>query len=73
MNEILIVDSINEDIVKLEKKDGTIFLINKSDLPDNIKEGDVVKENEDGYYIDDDMTETRKIIINRLEDELFNN
>ncbi len=62
-----IIDRFEEDWAVLEYDDET-YNVPRALLPDNAKEGDVLKIS---LEIDQEETEKRKEAIRKLEDELF--
>ncbi|MGM0410687.1 MAG: DUF3006 domain-containing protein [Bacillota bacterium] len=62
---MLIIDRFEGDKAVVESSGGT-FEINKSEIPNNAKEGDVLK-----IIVDKEETSTRRQAIKELSKELF--
>jgi len=70
MEQELVVDRFEENVVICEdRKTGKIKEIPKSDLPENIKEGNVLKFENGKYYIDN---KNQEIISKRIEEKMNN-
>ena len=62
------VDRFEGDIAVLENRDtGEIFNINKTDLPQDIKEGTILKLNKNKYEVD---LEEQKIVEDRIKNKM---
>lgn len=68
---MIIIDRIENDIVICEKEDGSICEIPRSLMPDDIKEGCVVKQSGNMYVIDKQAEDARRKRIREMEDSLF--
>ena len=65
------IDCFEGEIAVCEQENGEILHIEKSRLPENAKEGDVLDIDDDVITIDHDETEQRKEQIKKLVDDLF--
>ena len=65
------IDRFEGEIAVCEQDNGEILNIEKSRLPENAKEGDVLDIDDDMITIDHDETEQRKEQIKKLVDDLF--
>ena len=65
------IDRFEGEIAVCEQENGEILNIEKSRLPENAKEGDVLDIDDDVITIDHDETEQRKAEIKKLVDDLF--
>ncbi|SHG89014.1 DUF3006 domain-containing protein [Tepidibacter thalassicus] len=65
------IDRFENDLAVIELEDKTFITINKSKLPSNAKEGDVLIINKDKIEIDLTKTNKAKKEIDDLMDELF--
>lgn len=62
------IDRFEEDMVVLEnRKTGEMIDVNKEDLPDNLKEGTILKKINGKYFIDEKLNQE---ISEKLEDKL---
>ena len=67
------VDRFEGDIVVLEdRKNNKMINVKREDLPANIKEGDILKEVDGKYFIDEELTQKTSHRIKRKMDELWN-
>lgn len=67
-----IVDRFEGKYAVCETETNSFVNIEKHKLPSEIREGDVIIENDDGsYYIDTVATEKRKELIRKKLDSLF--
>ncbi len=66
-----IVDRFEEDKVVLECENGDVVTLEKSSLPKNIKEGDVLNFEANSCYLNQEETEKRKQKIKTLMESLF--
>ena len=72
MNKRLYIDHIEEDYVVCEDDQLKKYYLNVEDFPDGIREGDVIKINENGEKkIDEDKKKERRGIIMGLEEKVF--
>ncbi|WP_455662206.1 DUF3006 domain-containing protein [Pradoshia sp.] len=67
----LIVDRIEGDLAVCEKSDKTMVDIELTQLPDDVKEGDVLIEKDGNYELDLTETEKRRKRVQALMDDLF--
>ena len=65
------IDRFEGEIAVCEQENGEILHIEKSRLPENAKEGDVLDIDDDMIIIDHDETKQRKEQIKKLVDDLF--
>ena len=65
------IDRFEGEIAVCEQDNGEILNIEKSRLPENAKEGDVLDIDDDMITIDHDETKQRKEQIEKLVDDLF--
>lgn len=71
---MIIIDRIEEDraVCEFSGKDGEgQILIDLSELPAGVKEGEVLVRTEKGYSVDREATETRRKKIVGLQDSLW--
>lgn len=66
-----IIDRFEGDLAVCEKEDKKIINIEKSKLPSNVKEGDVIVYENGKYSIDLKETNERKRKIKKLMDSLW--
>ncbi|EOD01362.1 DUF3006 domain-containing protein [Caldisalinibacter kiritimatiensis] len=66
-----IIDRFEEDIAVIEREDNTMINIERSRLPKEAVEGDVIIIKDDSIIIDKQETTKRKKKIDILENELF--
>lgn len=66
-----IVDRFEEQYAVLEDCNKQMYDVERSELPDNVKVGDVVIMTADGYRIDPEKTESRTNKIKTLMDSLW--
>lgn len=70
--KILYIDRLTQSYAICEDEDCNEIEINVSKLPQNIKEGDVIKVfKDDKIIIDKEATLTRKSYIKNLEEDIF--
>jgi len=69
----LIVDRFEGDFAVCENENKEMINVCRSELPADVKEGDVLLKMNDKYVIDTAATEERKKKISRMMDELWNN
>lgn len=67
----MIVFERSEGEVAVLEMDGKIVEIEKSLLPDDVKEGDILKKCDGKYYCDKKATEERRKKINKLQNSLW--
>ena len=67
------IDKFEDDIVVLENRDTRqIVNINKDELPNDIKEGDILKKINGKYFIDKDLKQETADRIKKKMDDLWN-
>ena len=74
MNNIIkySIDRFEENIAVCEElKSGKIININKKDLPNNCKEGDIIIFENGKYWIDEEETKSQKDEISSMLNSLF--
>ena len=69
--ETLVIDRFEGGFAVCESSSGEMITIPKTKLPENAKEGSVLKETFKGFAIDLDEEQRRKERIKKLEDSLF--
>ena len=67
----LIVDRIEGDLAVCEKSDKTMVDIELTQLPEDVKEGDILIEKDGNYELDLTETEQRRKRVQALMDDLF--
>ena len=70
----VVIENIQMDKVRLSRIDEgeeTLF-VNKKNLPDGIKEGDVLNKDDSGYSIDTEATKQRLDMLTNRMNRLFN-
>ncbi|MDF2880916.1 MAG: hypothetical protein K0R54_1473 [Clostridiaceae bacterium] len=67
----LIIDRFEHNFAVCEKEDRTMLNIEKSKLPQNAKEGDVIIISNDKIIIDNEETLKRKKIIENLTKDMW--
>ena len=74
-SQLAIVDSIDNDnqFAVLELEGATYYNVLLKDLPEKVKEGDVIVITKDKMYIDSRATAKRKESITKLLDKMYNN
>lgn len=65
------VDRIEENKTVLECENGKFVSIETKSLPKNVKEGDILRFEENSYFLDKSETEKRKKQIKDLMNSLF--
>ncbi len=65
------VDRFEGDKAVLECENGDFITLDKTSLPKNIQEGDVLNFNVNSYFLDAEETAKRKKHIKSLMDSLF--
>lgn len=67
------IDRFEEDIVVLEdRKTGNMININKEEIPEKAKEGDILKRINGKYILDENRTQEVEDRIKRKMDDLWN-
>jgi len=67
----LIIDRFEGNWVICETENKNMINIERSILPSEAKEGDVIIKTSEGYKIDKDETNRRKMRVNKLMDDLW--
>ncbi len=67
----LTIDRFEEDKAVLECENGDMITLDRSVLPKNVNEGDVLHFEEGSYFLDAEETEKRRQRIKSLMDSLF--
>ena len=68
--DLYIIDRFEGDFAVVEHDD-EMLNIKRTDLPENVKSGDVLIQRDERFVIDDEQTAERRREIQRLQDELF--
>lgn len=66
-----IIDRLEDSKAVLECENGDIVTLEKTSLPKNVKEGDVLFFEEGSYFLNADETEQRRQKIKNLMNSLF--
>ena len=66
------IDRIEENIAVCEGDDGKTVKLRLDELPENIREGDIIVRTENGYTIDTDETSVRRKKMAEMQKKLFN-
>ncbi len=67
-----IVDRIEENIAVCEDEQGNMHSLPVDRLPEDIREGDCLVQQEDGYHIDRQLTQRRRQEMLDLQNSLWN-
>lgn len=65
------VDRIEENIAICEDDDGNVLKLNVDELPQEIREGDIIEKTENGFVIDADETQLRRKKMAELQRNIF--
>lgn len=65
------IDRIENDRAVLECENGSIVSVELSSLPKNIREGDILRFDENSCFLSEAETQRRKKKIKQLMDKLF--
>lgn len=65
------VDRIEENIALCEDDDGNTLKLPLNELPQNIREGDIIEKTENGFIIDADEKQLRRKKMAELQRNLF--
>ena len=65
------VDRIEEKIAICEDDDGNVLKLNVDELPQEIREGDIIEKKENGFVIDADETQLRRKNMAELQRTIF--
>ena len=66
------VERIEENIAICEDDLGKTIKLSLDELPENIREGDIIVRTENGYTIDSDETSVRRKKMAEMQKKLFN-
>ena len=66
------VERIEENIALCEDDLGKTVKLRLDELPENIREGDIIVRTENGYTIDSDETSLRRKKMAEMQKKLFN-
>ena len=66
------VERIEENIALCEDDLGGTIKLNLDELPENIREGEIIVRTENGYTIDSDETSARRKKMAEMQKKLFN-
>ena len=66
------VERIEENIALCEDDLGETVKLRLDELPENIREGDIIVRTENGYTIDSDETSVRRKKMAEMQKKLFN-
>lgn len=66
------VERIEENIAICEDDLGKTIKLSLDELPENIREGDMIVRTENGYTIDSDETSVRRKKMAEMQKKLFN-
>ena len=66
------VERIEENIALCEDDLGKTVKLRLDELPENIREGDIIFRTENGYTIDSDETSVRRKKMAEMQKKLFN-
>lgn len=68
-----VLDRFEGEYGVLEDKYGKLYDVLRKDLPENVREGDILYENEGVYLIDEEATRIRREEIRRIRESLMKN
>lgn len=66
------VERIEENVALCEDDLGKTVKLRLEELPENIREGDIIVRTENGYTIDSDETSVRRKKMAEMQKKLFN-
>ena len=66
------VERIEENVALCEDDLGETVKLRLDELPENIREGDIIVRTENGYTIDSDETSVRRKKMAEMQKKLFN-
>ena len=66
------IDRIEENVALCEDDLGKTVKLRIDELPENIREGDIIVRTENGYTIDSDETSVRRKKMAEMQKKLFN-
>lgn len=61
-----IVDRIEENIIVLQDDNGHMINLNKNSINESVKEGDCLRKENNGFFLDMEETKKRKMKIDKL-------
>ena len=67
-----LVERIEENVALCEDDLGKTVKLRLDELPENIREGDIIVRTENGYTIDTDETSVRRKKMAEMQKKLFN-
>lgn len=65
------VDKIEMDLVELIDNHGLVIMVKLEDMPQDIKEGDILIKRDEKFFFYEKESEKKKEEISKLLDELF--
>lgn len=65
------IDRIEENIALCEDDDGNVLKLNVDELPQEMREGDIIEKTENGFVIDADETQLRRKKMAELQRNIF--
>lgn len=65
------IDRIEENIVICEDDDGNVLKLRLDELPQNVHEGDIIEQTENGFVIDAGETQIRRKKMAELQRNIF--
>jgi hypothetical protein len=68
--KIYVVDRFEGAYAVLEDNSGRTYDVLCDELPENLREGDVLHENEGAYLLDEKLTEEKRTKLQRINDAL---
>lgn len=66
-----VIDRFEDHFAVCEDEEGKMINIERVKLPEDVKEGDIIFEDQEGFKIDSEETESQKERIEKLADELW--
>lgn len=66
-----VVEEILGDRVRMELPEGGLITVVRAELPDGVREGDLLRKTEDGFRLDADATEQRREMLAARTKGLF--
>ena len=66
------VERIEENVALCEDDLGKTVKLRLDELPENIREGDIIEKTENGFIIDSDETQLRRKKMAEMQKKLFN-
>ena len=65
------IDRIEENIALCEDDDGNVLKLSVDELPQEIREGDIIEKTENGFVIDADETQLRRKKMAEMQRNIF--